>query len=66
MLKKILSLISILDKISTYLYEKRLIQQGANEAERKALLEARKAEKAADRALRNPSIIKRLQERYRK
>ena len=46
--------------------EKRLIQQGANEAERKALLEARKAEKAADRALRNPSIIKRLQERYRK
>ena len=66
MLKKILSLISILDKISTYLYEKRLIQQGANEAERKALLEARKAEKAADRALRNPSIIKLLQERYRK
>lgn len=56
-------LLSIIDRISQYFYEQKLKKEGRNEAEREALLEARKAEKAADRAVNNPSILDKLRKR---
>ena len=63
MLKIVLSLISIIDKISDYFYERRLIQYGVNAEKRRALQEINRLDRAIQRDLK-PSLVSKLRERY--